>query len=348
MKIEFTKRSVPLEAIEEQPLKKRKWDRYIYIGILVLIVASFLKWLMTPWIFISAQGILLQQQYDVQFPNDIRVLRYFVEEEQEIEVGDTLFSYQELRTGLLDTSVQDSIKYMLDLENKKQGLIALESQIEKRRLFLIELEKRLNYWKSEREKKVNLVYLGAITSNELANVDRWIDDISHEIAQTRSEYQVLIDEKRKIQASNENSMFWNQKNLGFNHEIPVFTSPMKGKIDRYRIREQQICYRQNIVVSLIYPDYFVRAFIEVKDLDKFNLKDQVDVVLPYGEQILRGTINKIYSISELKDDIVIDNLSVNQRKHGIVVEVTPSDSLGWNKLTTSNIPIRIRKKRIII
>lgn len=348
MKIEFTKRSVPLENIEEGPFRKRKWDRYIYLGILIIILASFIRWLATPWVFISAQGLLLQKQYDVQFPSDIRILEYFVEEEQQIEVGDSLFAYLELRDGFYDNSLQDSIKYQLDFENRKLNLIALESQIEKRRRFINELKERLEHWENERKQKQNLVYLGAITPNELANVERWIDDVAYDLATNEHEYQVLIEQKNKLIYSINNSNYWNQKNLGIQYETPVFLSPMKGKIDRYRIKEQQICYRQDIVVSLIYPDYFVRAFIEVKDLDKFKLKDQVTVVLPYGKHTLNGTINKIYSVSELKDDIVIDEVSLNQRKHGIVVEVTPSDSLGWSSLTTSNIPVKIRKKRINI
>src|SRR5690606_28972732 len=131
--IKFDKKVVSQPDIKPDQIKKRRWDRWIYLAILIFLVLCFIKWLATPWFFNFAHGVLLQQQYDVQFAHDIRILKYNVTEDQQVKAGDTLFLYE--RYGGERTPYgQDSLK--MELKNREDGysLIALNSQIEKRRL----------------------------------------------------------------------------------------------------------------------------------------------------------------------------------------------------------------------
>lgn len=343
MNIKFDKK-VPIQEIKDQPVKKRRWDRWIYLGILILLVLSFLKWLTTPWFFNFAHGILLQQQYDVQFANDIRILKYNVTEDQEVSAGDTLFLYERYG-GERTTYAQDSMQLVLKNTDSNSSLIALNGQIEKRRLFLIDLQKRLQYWKTEKQKKEKLVYLNVVTSNELANVDRSVDDIQSQIATVKAEYKVLLNEKEQMQKGLQGSSELSLRNLDIAHQKMVFTAPLTGKVDRLRIPVQQICYRQDKVLSLIYPEYYVRAYIDVADLQDFNVDDHVVVVLPYGYDNLQGKVKKIHAVSELKDDIVFEN-TLNDQKHGVVIDIVPATKDGWDRLKVSNIPVKIRKGKI--
>lgn len=346
MRIKFSKSSEVTGEIAPVKVKRRRWDRWIYLGILMLLLITFFRWLVTPWFFDSAQGTLLQQQYDVQFAYDIRILEYNVSEDQTVKVGDTLFFYEKYREEFRNSSF-DSIQLLLKQNDSGTSLIALESQIEKRRLFLIDLQKRLEYWKSERERKEKLVYLNVITSNELSNVERSIDDIAYHIASTKAEYQVLLQERQRLQEKLNTNSILGQRGIGLAHQKTVFVAPVEGKIDRLRIQEKQICYREDVVTSIIHPDYFVRAYIEMSDLNNFKVDDDVVVLLPYDYKKLAGKVRKIYSVSELKDNIVFE-AKLNDRKYGIVVEIIPADSKGWSEVTVSNIPVRIRKGKIKI
>lgn len=349
MNIKFDKKVVQQQEFKEEPLKKRRWDRWIYLAVLVFLVVSFFKWLTTPWFFNFAEGVLLQQQYDVQFANDIRILQYNVTEDQQVKAGDTLFVYKNEKTGAehSTTYTQDSIQLVLKNDGSKASIISLQSEIDKRRLFLIDLEKRLKYWKGERQQKEKLVYLNVITSNELANVDRSIDDVTHQIATLKAEHQVLLNQKAQIQATQQTSNNLSNQSLAVAHQQTVFVAPVSGKVDRLRIPVQQVCYKQDKVLSLIHPEYFVRAYIDMEDLADFKVNDDVVVVLPYGSTNLVGKVNKVYAVSELKDDVLPQN-TINSQKHGVVLEIVPADTNGWKQLTVSNIPVKVRKGRINI
>ena len=344
MKIQFDKKIIPPNEVKVESLKKRRWDRWLYLAILIFLVVSFLKWLVTPLFFNSAQGTLLQQQYDVQFANDIRILQYHVAEDSMVKVGDTLFRYENLM-GNRTTFTQDSIQTALRSIESQSTVIALNSQIEKRKLFLIDLQKRLQYWKAQRQEKEKLVYLNVISSGELAAVDRTIDDLTSQIATNRTELTVLVNEKASIGTGMDNRNFLSSKELAAAHQSTYFIAPVAGRVDRLRIPVQQICYRQEKVLSLLYPQFYVRAYIDMGDLDQFKVGDDVVVVLPYGHTNLQGRVEKMYAVSELKDDIIFDT-DLSDKKHGIVVDIVPSSKKGWNSLTVSNIPVKIRKGKI--
>lgn len=347
MKVKFTK-DIVVDNSQPEKSKKRRWDRWLYLGILVLLLGSFIRWLTTPWFFDYAHGILLQEQYDVKFTNDIRVLDYKIHEDEYVLKGDTLFAYERFNENSNDKNIHlDSLQMLRNHNNGKEALIAIEAQIEKRRLFLIALKKRLNYWLSEHTRKEKLVYLNVITQNELANVDRSIDDTRYEIATIQAEFQTLINERLKMLQSLSYADRLNKVGLHFANQKTYFISPVDGKIDRIVVQENQICYKPEKVFSIIKPVYFVRAYIEMSDLDKFEIGDDVVVVLPYGYKNLAGKVNKMYAVSETKDDVIVDN-SIIDYKHGVVVEILPSNCKGWDKLKVSNIPVKVRKGLINI
>lgn len=349
MKIKFDKKITPLENIKEEPLKKRYWDRWIYIGVLIILLVTFLKWLIFPWFFDSAQGILLQQQYDVKIADDIRIIEYKVKEGQNVKPGDTLFTFERVDGNRKDINFsQDSIQVVLKQNNLKNSIIALDGQIEKRRLFLMDLHKRIDYWKTEKLRKEKLVYLDVITPNELANVDRSIDAVSYEIATVKAEYNVLIKERSELLKESNESNALNLKSISLSRNTTeAFKALVGGKIDRLIIPEKQISYKEDKITSIIYPDYFVRAYIDMSDLGNFNLGDNVTVILPYNSKNLAGKVHKIYSVSELKNDIVYEN-TISDKKYGIVIEIIPTNKNDWNSISLSNIPVKVRKGKINI
>lgn len=342
MKVKFTK-DIVVDNSQPEKAKKRRWDRWLYLGILILLLGSFIKWLTTPWIFNYAHGILLQEQYDVKFTHDIRILNYQIQEDDYVLKGDTLFSYEKYDENSNNNNIHlDSLKVLRDNNNSKGDLIAIEAQIEKRRLFLIALKKRLNYWLAERTKKEKLVYLNVITQNELANVDRSVDDTNYEIATVQAEYQTLIQERLKLLQNVSNSNRLNEVGFHLSNRKSYFISPVDGKVDRIVVQENQVCYKPEKVFSIIKPIYYVRAYIDMSDLDEFEVGDDVVIVLPYGYKNLAGKVSKMYAVSETKDDVIVDN-SIIDYKHGVVVEILPSNCKGWDKLKVSNIPVKVRK-----
>lgn len=343
MKISYAHPVDPIENIAEEPPKRRRWDRWLYLAVLLVLAVSFLKWLIWPWIFNTADGLLLRDQFDVKFTDDIRIVEFRVDDKQRVQAGDTLFLYQERETKQLNRQ-QDSLQVEIQAQGARREIIALQTQIRKRSLFLTELKKRLVFWQEERERKEKLVYLGAMTTNELANIDRSIDDISYQMATAHAERNVLQQELVQLQVSNGEMKALGTSRIHAIETTKACIAPISGVVDRLRINAGGVCYKQETVTSIVDTAYLVKAYVDVNNLDRFVENDDVVVLLPYGNKKLQGRIKKVYSVMEDKDKILFGSLDNN--KYGMVVEVEPVASDGWQELTVSNIPVKIRKGRI--
>ncbi|KQT26123.1 hypothetical protein ASG22_05490 [Chryseobacterium sp. Leaf405] len=331
------------EVSYDKPVKKRKWDRWIYFAILLLIIFSVLKWLISSWIFDYADGFLKQQQFDVKFTTDIRILNYNIKEDSPIKIGDTLFSYEFYDTNLRRNTLQDSLKNLVGNATFENHQAELTSQVLKKQSLVADLKKRVSFWKSEKSRKEKLVYINQITPNELANVDRSIDDLQYEITSLNADIKALNSEILKTSAIN------NNKNIRAKAENIVsniknyYVSPVNGKVDRFRVTDGQVAYKSDIITSVIRKRQFVQAYIDIGDLDEFHEGDRVAIKLPYGfNKTLTGKVRKIYSISEIKDNTVI-NKTIDDNKYGVVIDIVPIDGKPWEDVKISNIPVKVRK-----
>lgn len=342
MEINFNDDKITEESYEK-PVKKRKWDRWIYLGILLLIVFSLLKWVISSWIFNYADGFLKQQQFDVKFTSDIRILNYTVKEGSAVKKGDTLFSYEFFDTNLRKNSIQDSLKNLVDNTAFDNSIAAINAQIYKKKSLAADLRKRVAFWQSEKKRKEKLVYINQITPNELANVDRSIDDLTYELASVNADIKALNGEIAKMSQIN------NQKNNLAREENRTSTihnyyvSPINGNTDRFRVSDGQVAYKSDIITSIVHKRQFVQAYIDISDLDEFKEGDRVAIKLPYGfNKTLTGKVKKIYSISEIKDNTLI-NKTLNDNKYGVVIDIVPIDGKSWEEVKISNIPVKVRK-----
>lgn len=342
MEINFNDDKITEDSYEK-PIKKRKWDRWIYFAIMLLIVFSVLRWLISSWIFDYADGFLNQQQFDVKFTSDIRILNYNVKEGSAIKKGDTLFSYEFYDANFRKNSVQDSLKNLVDNTTFENHLASISSEISKKQSLVADLRKRVAFWKKEKSRKEKLVYINQITPNELANVDRSIDDLQYEISSLVADIKALHDEMGKI------SLINNHKNLLAEEENKAsaiqnyYISPVNGNVDRFRVTDGQVGYKSDIITSVIRKGQFVQAYIDISDVDEFREGDHVAIKLPYGfNKTLTGKVRKIYSISEIKDNTVI-NKNVNEDKYGVVIDIVPLNGKSWDNVKISNIPVKVRK-----
>lgn len=342
MEINFNDDKITEESYEK-PIKKRKWDRWIYFAIMLLIVFSVLRWLISSWIFDYADGFLKQQQFDVKFTSDVRILKYNVKEGGIIKKGDTLFSYEFYDANFRKNTVQDSLKNLVDNTTFENHLASISSEISKKQSLVADLRKRVAFWKKEKSRKEKLVYINQITPNELANVDRSIDDLQYEISSLVADIRALNDEMGKM------SLINNHKNLLAKEENEAssmqnyYISPVNGNVDRFRVTDGQVGYKSDIITSVIRRGQFVQAYIDISDLDEFREGDHVAIKLPYGfNKTLTGKVRKIYSISEIKENTII-NKNINEDKYGVVIDIVPLDGKSWDNVKISNIPVKVRK-----
>ncbi|MCJ8152248.1 HlyD family efflux transporter periplasmic adaptor subunit [Chryseobacterium sp. SSA4.19] len=343
MEINFNNDNLTSE-VYEKPVKKRKWDRWIYFAILLLILFSLLRWIISSWIFDYADGFLKQQQFDVKFTNDISILNYNIKEGSTVKKGDTLFSYEFFSdANARKKSEQDSIKSLIDNTTFENRLASIDAEISKKNFLLNDLRKRIQFWRSEKVRKEKLVYINQITPNELANVDRSIDDVQYALQSVLADIKALNNERAKILSINKvkNSLLTEDNKISKVRNY--YISPVSGVVDRFRIANGQVAYKSDIVTSLIHEGQFVRAYVDINDLDEFNEGDHVEIKLPYGfNKTLKGRVRKIYSLSELKDTSLL-NKNITDNKYGVVIDIVPLDGKSWKAVKISNIPVKVKK-----
>ena len=258
---------------------------------------------------------------------DIRLLSIETKEGATVKAGDTLFFYEEYR---LDNQGQtrDSLEVEMKTNGHAGNLIAVHGQLTKRKLLRKEAQKRLQYWQQEFIRKQDLVYLGVLQTGELSTIERTIDDIQFQINAYQAEMQALQGELAQLQRLAGQGHQLALSKAGIQVKPQVYVSPKSGLVDRIRIRQQDVAYKQEIITSIVDSSYTVRAYIDFADLERFKVGDEVMVMLPYGNRKLQGHITKMYTVGEDKERILFNAL--DQEKYGVVVEVKPLEgrSLG--------------------
>jgi hypothetical protein len=83
-----------LEIQKEAKTKKlRNWDRIIYFIVLLLIAFFLVKYLIKSNFYIEADGQILFDNIEIRNTSDCRVANFYIEDGDEVCIGDTLFSY---------------------------------------------------------------------------------------------------------------------------------------------------------------------------------------------------------------------------------------------------------------
>ncbi|WP_226390485.1 HlyD family secretion protein [Penaeicola halotolerans] len=75
--------------------RKINWDRLIYLMILLAIGITFSSYYLGEVFFSQTQGRVVSKTHQVRLPFDLWIETYYVAEGDQVQVGDTLFSYMD-------------------------------------------------------------------------------------------------------------------------------------------------------------------------------------------------------------------------------------------------------------
>ena len=86
-----------LRYFEEQSTRGNKrpfnWDRFVYLILLAIFLFFTGRFVINSYFYIEGNGQVLFESVDIRHTDDIRILEFGVEEGQDVEIGDTLFTY---------------------------------------------------------------------------------------------------------------------------------------------------------------------------------------------------------------------------------------------------------------
>ncbi|MCM8764328.1 MAG: HlyD family efflux transporter periplasmic adaptor subunit [Candidatus Omnitrophica bacterium] len=308
----------------EMQRKKKHIDKYIYIGIIIILVVAGLFILSRGFFYVTGYGQVIIPYVDVQPIDDIRVLKYYVKEGQTVNQGDILFSYVEKEK---DTAAGPGFYYQVirDRENliRQAGKINLEkSTLEKTGKFPInQLEEQLAWKKKEKiyyqenlKKKIEelqhmkkMALLETYLPFDIKNKEEEIEKIKFQISKIESDISTIekeieqLKEKQRILLSNLDTERNLMRSAPYIHwgksersEILNFPAPIGGIIAKIHRQEKEVVLKGDNVMSICkIGETKIKGYFEQKDYAYLTKDKMVTIVFPDSTK-KEGIITNVY------------------------------------------------------
>lgn len=322
----FKTKATVLKGVKEEPPKKRtNWDRIIYLILFAIIFISILYYAISKSFYVNVSGHVYSEQFTVNFPEDVSVSEYFVNEIDTIEKGDTLFYY---RLNLLEDDdggsavaavITDRSDWYLKERLQTQKRISLSY------IAIDDFNNNINRINSELEKTKKEVYLDVYPQVELKKAILEIQKLQVEIQKTEDEINYL---KKYLSLLN----YYEQQEIN----QPVidagdgdvilwgyYRSPVDGIVAKIFNDPEEVTYKKDPVMFLNdFNQIFILGYIDQKDVDYFNVGEKVNINFANGD-ISEGRINYFYINTE---ELPLDFVEPKARyKRRVVMKIVPEN-----------------------
>jgi len=306
-----------------QPKNKFNWGRYLYITLLILLIAAGGYYLFSQLLFIQGEGRVVAGETIVRAPSDINIFKMAVSEEDQVRKGDTLFSYR-----LADWKSRiDSLRRLS--ENRAEindDLASTEENIRLKQQELRGIGKKLDFLSNQKKQIEKGIKLDVTDLSQLQRVELSIVNLEADKALIRQELNNLYTRRQRL--SNTLSPIQrieNSETTYFSHNNQVYLSPVKGKVDQIFKQASEIAFRSENIVSILTSDLqnrkiVVRALFNQEHVKQLQPGDFMNVEFANGissEGIIidRYTMRSDFAPSNVRQDILLDNF--------IIVEMEP-------------------------
>ncbi len=214
-----------IRAGEPETIRKKKHiDRYIYFGIIIVIIIAGLYLLSRKIFYVTGYGQVIIPYVDVQPIDDIRILKYYVKEGDYVKQGDIIFSYTERQR---DAEITPNVYYQVMRDRENQLRQVAKMTIEKRtvertsELSIAKLNNDLEWKKQEKNYYQNLlkrkieelehvkkmVLLETYLPYEIKNKEEEIEKMKFQIAKIDSDISSIEKEIELLKEKKENYTF---------------------------------------------------------------------------------------------------------------------------------------------
>lgn len=326
---------------EETPKKKTNWDRIIYFIILlsILIIGGYT--LVNRKAFIHAQGQVYFKKVDVQLIDDIRIIKYFKNEGDLIDEGDTLFSFKPERTnfqnqGNSSTSIQVT-PASKNIAHFEQQILKTEKDISLKNIELKSVSKQLELEEVNYEKTKKAVILDIYPANKLHPIEIRIEDYSTSKKSLKKQVSYLYAYLKKLKANlkTENSLeseYIHINSGGYRSNLSYQLAPIHGTITRKLKEEHEVALKTDLVMTIHSPEnIFVKAFFKTKDLEHVHIDDVVNIKFPDGNKS-KGKILRFYTATYILPEEFQKNYEpVHRTIAADIIPINDSDLNKWEK-----------------
>ena len=326
-----------LRYFEEQSVKKSKrpfnWDRFVYLVLLAVFLFFTGRFIINSYFYIEGNGQVLFESVDIRHTDDIRILQFYVEEGDDVKVGDTLFTYfldedafgDGYGGGANSVSIAGGAKKDSWIERE---IYTLKKNIDLNRVQSRDKQKLLDIYQSDIERVRHEVILDAVSHTNLENLEYQISKLSAEINMITEESRIFrkqvayLEELLKLQEADPRTIKIDQQTNGggsggsggsnadltfFKKDMlmlagveniesfKVFTCPIDGNITRIDKQPFEVALKTEDICSIHQPNnVHIKGFFNQEDLQYLKEGDLVNIEFADGTQS-KGLVDRFYS-----------------------------------------------------
>lgn len=331
-----------MRSIAEIEMKKRKnWDRMIYLAILWLLLGSLLFYIGKKTLFVFSSGELVTEGFQVKFMEDVKVSKFFVDQDDFVSIGDTLFYFTPSED--YDTLQENEDNFLAD-DWYNREIINTEKSIGLKQTQLKEKQKQYQNAKTHLKKLEKEVYLDIISQNEVDKQKVVLNDISGEFSGLRNEIEYLNDYKKELaRRMDEKGKLMHERNLMSRNLY--YTSPVAGKVNLIHRRPGEINYKGEIVLEVIDPHKVtIAGYVNQSDIGDYQIGSKVKIEFPGGEQSV-GKVSFINFTAQEIPEYLQDPTDPNTMRLKIVIEPWEEDNRKDWPLHYSNLEVKVYKTK---
>ena len=293
-KFSYNSNTPSLEYKMEVKRKNRNWGKIIYQFIIFIMFFSFAFFLAVRILFSISDGEVSVLHFPVNFPFGVKVDSIYVEEGDTIAIDQALFSYH---TASSIERVSNEAELWLLRER-----ITAQQKLDLARIELRKAQKSLSVERDFAKKLLRMVNQN-LKSKEEYDIQLYkIKQLSILIEKLKDEVFLYKKELERI------SQDYSQLIYTYNTDtMRIYGSPINGRVNRILIENKEYVDRLDIMRLLNKHKVNVLAYVELKDMNRYETMDTVTVMFPDYSRSL-GVISHIYREAEqLPEDLRTPN-----------------------------------------
>lgn len=310
--ISFKRNESVLRGLEIQKDKKskapRNWDRIIYFLLLCTLAFFLLRYLINSFFYIEADGQILFDNVEIRNSTDCRVTNFYVDEGDEVCIGDSLFSFlPDKPSGNFNSF--GSYEFAMNQQKKgdvswsEKEIFQAKEDIKLNSFLINEKLKMKKLYEKELERIKNEVMLDVLPRNRLDEQLSKISQLDYEIETLRGKNKLLQASLGQLQtmirdlSSSANGVGDKDgSGMGINgHQGNlVFYSPLEGTVTNILKNQFEVALKDEQILSIHRPqNVYIKGFFKQEDLKSLEINDVVNLEFPDGSSG-KGIIKRFY------------------------------------------------------
>ena len=362
--INFKRQSATIRLTHEKKSKKPKnWDRIIYFVVLALIAGTLLNYLYSRFLLVRADGQILFENINIRLTADSRIMKYYVQEDDSVMKGDTLFSYEidhlaggndqhtntSIRTGGSDTHYEDWIWFDKEIYNLQNKIAQDQIILKKNETLIVDIEQRCkqlyqevmldvlpkDQLESAKAQLINLQAQSVQMKDEIGHAQQMITDL-----EAKKSFYMRVPSNVNIDMQTANTTAMATSNDAPHEGLNYYLSPVSGAVNRLLTGQFEVAMKQDDIMSMrSNKQMFIKAFFDQTDIEYIKVNDLVDIKFPDGKNYV-GIVKRFYKATYTLPEEFQKKFEPTTRD--IAADIYPidsSESINWQNFYKMSVKI---------